>query len=185
MAKKPAVAKPDVLRFVVGRSSLGAVLVAVGAKGVVAILLGENPRRVVQQLEELYPKSQLVEGTSADEQLLALVTAHIEDPARELKLRLDLRGTEFQQRVWRAVARIPFGQTRTYADIAQRIGAPRAMRAVGSACAKCHFYFAVPCHRVIVSSPAALRLAEKRGREPIVGPRCWPARPARSETGVK
>jgi len=144
-------AKPDVLRFAVGRSSLGSVLVASSRKGVVAILLGDSPSAVVDELENSFPKSQLVEGTRDDVRLADKVVAHIENPSRILDLKLDLRGTEFQNRVWRVVARIPVGATMTYSEVAKKIGAPRAMRAVGSACRNCRHYFAVPCHRVVAS----------------------------------
>ncbi|MCE9606173.1 MAG: methylated-DNA--[protein]-cysteine S-methyltransferase [Planctomycetia bacterium] len=155
--RKPARSKSDELRFAIGRSALGAVLVATGTKGVAAILLGENPSFAIEALQRCFPKSQFVEGTSDDEARLAKVLAHIEDPPRPLGLRLDLRGTAFQNRVWRVVQRIPVGKTLTYAEVAKKIGAPRAMRAVGSACANCHHYFAVPCHRVTPSgnSPPA------------------------------
>lgn len=147
-------AKPDVLRFAVGRSSLGSVLVASSRKGVAAILLGDSPSAVVDELENSFPKSQLVEGTRDDVRLADKVVAHIKNPSCVLDLKLDLRGTPFQNRVWRVVAKISAGKTMTYAEVAKKIGAPRAMRAVGSACRNCRHYFAVPCHRVVASSSA-------------------------------
>jgi len=142
------------MRFAIGRSSLGSVLVASSRKGVVAILLGDSPSAVVDELESCFPEAQLVEGTRDDVRLADKVVAHVEVPSRILDLKLDLRGTEFQNRVWRVVAKIPVGKTMTYADVAKKIGAPRAMRAVGSACRNCRHYFAVPCHRVVASSSA-------------------------------
>lgn len=154
MKKRPA-EKADILRFAIGRSSLGSVLVASSAKGVAAILLGESPSAVVADLQNSFPKSQLVEGTRDDVRFADTVVAHIENPSRILDLKLDLRGTEFQNRVWRVVAKIPVGKTMTYAEVAKKIAAPRAMRAVGSACRDCRHYFAVPCHRVVASGKGA------------------------------
>jgi AraC family transcriptional regulator of adaptative response/methylated-DNA-[protein]-cysteine methyltransferase len=80
-----------------------------------------------------------------------LVVKHIESPVRNLDLKLDIRGTEFQKKVYKAIIALPFGETTTYAAIARRIGSPRAMRAVGSACSNCIISFAIPCYRVLRS----------------------------------
>jgi AraC family transcriptional regulator of adaptative response/methylated-DNA-[protein]-cysteine methyltransferase len=149
--RKPAIRRRDTLRFAVVRSALGSVLVAGGRRGIVAILLGENPRRCVEELEELFPKAELEEASATEEDAAAEVAAHIEDPNRPLRMKIDLRGTPFQVQVWNVVRRVPPGKTLTYADVARKIGAPRAMRAVGSTCAKCRHLFAVPCHRVTAS----------------------------------
>ena len=83
---------------------------------------------------------------------LQLVLAFIEEPAAALSLPLDLRGTAFQQRVWAALCQIPPGETRTYAEVAAMIGAPRAVRAVARSCATNPVSLAVPCHRVVGKS---------------------------------
>ena len=82
------------------------------------------------------------------------VIGYLAMPAGRFPLALDLRGTVFQQRVWREVQKIPCGQTSTYARIAEAIGAPKAIRAVASSCTRCWFAFAVPCHRVLHSAGA-------------------------------
>ena len=159
---KPAF-PPDVLRFAVGPSSLGTILVAVGREGVAAIILATDPRRAVATLHDWFPNSELIPGSRDDEALVSQVAAHIDDPTQPLRFNLDLRGTPFQNRVWNAVRKIPAGTTLTYADVATKIRAPRAMRAVGSSCAKCRHWFAVPCHRVIATgNPSADRPGSDR-----------------------
>ncbi len=137
------------LTFAVGQCSLGAILVASSAKGVAAILLGDDADALVHELEDRFPKAQLVGGDAAYEQRVAQVVGLVEAPARGLALPLDVRGTAFQQRVWQALRDIPAGETTTYTHIAERIGAPRAVRAVASACAANALAVAIPCHRVV------------------------------------
>ena len=139
----------EVLSFAVGQCSLGAILVASSAKGVAAILLGDDPEALLRDLQDRFPKAQLVGGDPAYERLVARVVGLVEAPARGLDLPLDVRGTAFQQRVWQALREIPPGQTATYAGIAEKIGAPRAVRAVAGACAANAIAVAIPCHRVV------------------------------------
>lgn len=137
------------LRFAVGQCALGAILVASSNKGVTAILLGEDPEALVRDLQDRFPKAELLGGDPAFEQLVATVVGFVEHPAIGLGLPLDVRGTAFQQRVWRALLEIPAGNTLTYAEVARRIGSPRAARAVAGACAANAIAVAIPCHRVI------------------------------------
>jgi AraC family transcriptional regulator of adaptative response/methylated-DNA-[protein]-cysteine methyltransferase len=138
-----------VIRFAVGQSSLGAILVAQSQRGICAILLGDDPDRLVRDLQDLFPKADLTGGDAGFERLIAQVVGLIETPAIGLNLPLDVRGTAFQQRVWRALREIPPGATVSYAEIAERIGAPKAVRAVAQACAANHIAVAIPCHRVV------------------------------------
>ena len=135
----------------VGESSLGVIVVALSEKGVVSLLFGEDEDPLAEELERRFPKARLVREDRDCEELLARVAAYLENPVGCLDLPLDLRGTRFQQAVWRAVRKIPAGRTATYADVARRIGAPKAMRAVGSACANNPLSIVVPCHRVLRS----------------------------------
>ena len=113
------------IRFAVGQSSLGAILVASSAKGVAAILMGEDPDALVRDLQDRFPRARLL-GADADyEQLVAQVVGMIEAPQIGLDLPLDVRGTAFQQRVWRALRDIPAGRTVSYAEVAQAIGSPQ------------------------------------------------------------
>lgn len=138
-----------VIRFAVGESSLGAILVAQSQRGICTILLGEDPERLVRDLQDQFPKAELIGGDGDFEQLVAQVVGFIEAPGIGLNLPLDVRGTAFQQRVWQALREIPPGQTVSYAEIAERIGSPKAVRAVAQACAANHIAVAIPCHRVV------------------------------------
>jgi AraC family transcriptional regulator of adaptative response/methylated-DNA-[protein]-cysteine methyltransferase len=137
------------IRFAVGQCSLGAILVAATQKGVCAITLGDDPDALVRDLQDRFPKAQLIGGDKDFEKLVAKVVGFVEAPAQGLDLPLDMRGTAFQQRVWQALRRIPAGKTTTYTEIARRIGRPRAVRAVAAACAANPIGVAIPCHRVV------------------------------------
>jgi AraC family transcriptional regulator of adaptative response/methylated-DNA-[protein]-cysteine methyltransferase len=137
------------IRFAVGECSLGSILVAATEKGVCAILLGDEPEPLVRDLQDRFPRATLIGDDTAFGQLVSRVVGFIETPALGLDLPLDVRGTAFQHRVWRALREIPAGTTATYTDIAERIGAPKAARAVGLACASNAIAVAVPCHRVV------------------------------------
>ncbi len=135
--------KPEVIRYAVGKSTLGLVLVASSENGVCAILLGDDPELLVPELHRKFPKARL-SGGHAD---LANIIAFIENP----KLPLDIRGTVFQQRVWQALREIPAGSTLSYAQVAGKIGSPKSVRAVAGACAANTIAVAIPCHRVVRS----------------------------------
>lgn len=137
------------IRFAVGQCSLGAILVAQSARGICAILLGDDPDQLVRDLQDQFPKAELIGGNPEFERLVAQVVGFVEAPEIGLDLPLDVRGTSFQQRVWQALRDIPPGTTVTYTDIAQRIGAPKAVRAVGHACGSNCLAVAIPCHRVV------------------------------------
>jgi AraC family transcriptional regulator of adaptative response/methylated-DNA-[protein]-cysteine methyltransferase len=137
------------IRFAVGECSLGAILVAVSDKGVCAILLGGDPDALARDLQDRFPHATLVGGDAGFEQWVARVVGFVEAPRLGLDLPLDVRGTAFQQRVWRALCEIPVGSTASYAEIATRLGMPTASRAVAQACAANPLAVAIPCHRVV------------------------------------
>jgi AraC family transcriptional regulator of adaptative response/methylated-DNA-[protein]-cysteine methyltransferase len=137
------------IRFALGECSLGAILVAATEKGVCAITLGADPEALLRELQDRFPKADLVGGDADFERLVAEVVGLVERPARPVDLPLDIRGTAFQQRVWQALRGIPPGTTASYAEIAARIGDPRAVRAVARACAANEIAVAIPCHRVV------------------------------------
>jgi AraC family transcriptional regulator, regulatory protein of adaptative response / methylated-DNA-[protein]-cysteine methyltransferase len=137
------------IKFAVGQTSLGAILVASSKKGVAAILLGDDPDKLVRNLQDRFPRAYLVGADRDYEALVARVVGLVEAPWNGLDLPLDVRGTAFQQRVWRALQEIPVGATVSYAEIARRIGAPKAVRAVAGACAANNLAVAIPCHRVV------------------------------------
>ena len=137
------------LRFAVGQCSLGAILVARSEVGLCAILLGDDPDALTRELQDRFPRARLVGGDAGFEQWVARVVGFVEAPGLGLDLPLDIRGTAFQQRVWQALQAIPPGETVSYAEVARRIGAPAATRAVAQACGANALAVAIPCHRVV------------------------------------
>lgn len=137
------------IRFAVGQCSLGAILVAATSAGVCAVEFGEDPDALVRGLQDRFRSARLVGGDRDFEALVARAVALVEDPAAGTDLPLDLRGTAFQQRVWQALRAIPPGSTTTYTELAERLGMPRAVRAVAGACAANRVAVAIPCHRVV------------------------------------
>jgi AraC family transcriptional regulator, regulatory protein of adaptative response / methylated-DNA-[protein]-cysteine methyltransferase len=137
------------IRFAIGQCSLGAILVAASARGVCAILLDDDPNALVRDLQDRFPNARLIGGDAEFEKLVAKVVGFVEAPRIGLDLPLDVRGTAFQQRVWRALTEIPAGATVSYAQVAVHIGAPKAVRAVAQACAANALAVAIPCHRVV------------------------------------
>ena len=149
-ARKGAHAKVDELRFAVRESSLGSVLVARSALGLVAVLLGDEGEALVNELARRFPTSTLkADYDEATDALSGAVVRLIEQRGVELDTDLDMRGTDFQRAVWRALRDIPPGSTATYSDIASRIGRPASVRAVAQACAANPIAVVVPCHRVV------------------------------------
>jgi AraC family transcriptional regulator of adaptative response/methylated-DNA-[protein]-cysteine methyltransferase len=137
------------IKFAIGDCSLGTILVAATEKGVCAILIGDDPEQLARDLQDRFPKANLIGGDRDFERLVAKVVGFIEAPALGCNLPLDVRGTAFQQRVWQALRDIPAGETASYGEIARRIGAPKAIRAVAQACAANKIAVAIPCHRVV------------------------------------
>lgn len=137
------------IRFALGECSMGSILVGATDRGICAILLGDEPGALLVQFQNDFPAAELQGGDAEFEQLVARVVGMVEMPWLNLELPLDVRGTAFQHRVWQALRSIPPGQTASYAEIAQRIGAPSSVRAVAQACAANRLAVAIPCHRVI------------------------------------
>jgi AraC family transcriptional regulator of adaptative response/methylated-DNA-[protein]-cysteine methyltransferase len=142
------------IHFSVEESSLGSVLVAASESGICAILIGDEPDEVSQNLQERFPKARLVNGDKAFAErgfrkLVSKAIELVEAPERGLILPLDARGTAFQQQAWNALREIPVGSTASSRDIAIRIGAPKSARAVAQACAANAIAVAIPCHRVV------------------------------------
>jgi len=159
------------IRFAIGECMLGSILVASSRIGVCAIFLGDEPDKLVRDLQDAFPRAHLIGGNDDFEQLVARVVGYIEAPASGSEqfqyLPLDIRGTAFQQRVWHALRQIPAGKTVSYTDIARLIGSPKAVRAVASACAANTLAVAIPCHRVVRNDGAisGYRWGVERKRE--------------------
>jgi AraC family transcriptional regulator of adaptative response/methylated-DNA-[protein]-cysteine methyltransferase len=137
------------MRFAIGECSLGSILVAASERGVCAIFMGDDPGKLARDLQDRFPRALLLGGDAEFERLVARVVGFVEAPQLGLDLPLDVRGTAFQQRVWRALREVPLGATVSYTDVAKRIGAPKATRAVAQACASNPLAVAIPCHRVV------------------------------------
>jgi AraC family transcriptional regulator, regulatory protein of adaptative response / methylated-DNA-[protein]-cysteine methyltransferase len=137
------------IRFAVGQSPLGAILVASSDKGVASILIGDDPDELVRDLQDRFPKARLVGGDKEYVSMVVRVISFVEMPQIGLNLPLDVRGTAFQRRVWQALQAIAAGQRSSCSEIARRFGAPRAVRAVAIACAANNIAVAIPCNRVV------------------------------------
>lgn len=136
------------------KCSLGRILVATTPKGICAIALGDDSEQLFHDLTQRFPNADIVRDAARLKTSLERVVAFIDTPGSALDLPLDIRGTAFQNRVWRALQQVPSGQTVTYTEIAQRLGQPTAARAVAAACAANPVAVVVPCHRVVRSDGA-------------------------------
>ena len=140
------------IRFGLPETSLGLMLVAASMRGLCAIFLGDDPELLVQTLRKRFPGAEIFPAADDDADFARLLdgVARLADhPETSLGYPLDIRGTAFQQRVWQALREIPPGERVSYAEIARRIGAPRAARAVANACAANFLAIVIPCHRVV------------------------------------
>jgi AraC family transcriptional regulator of adaptative response/methylated-DNA-[protein]-cysteine methyltransferase len=137
--------------YATGACALGAILVARSGAGLCALLLGDDPEPLSRDLSARFPEARLLPPDPATSALLARAIALVESPQPSAELTLDARGTRFQQRVWAALRSIPPGETASYQQIAARIGAPTAVRAVAQACAANPVAVLIPCHRVVRS----------------------------------
>jgi len=135
--------------FAIGECSLGSILVAQSRKGLCSILLGDDPAFLVRDLQDRFPKAKLIGNEPGYDDLVAKVVVLIEEPGTGFDLPLDIRGTAFQRRVWKALQQIPPGSRVTYSDIANNIGLPNAVRAVAQACGANKLAVAIPCHRIV------------------------------------
>lgn len=137
------------IQFAVSKCSMGSILVAKTAKGLCAIALGDDSETLVRELRDRFPKATLIAGDQQFEELVSQVVNFVESPSIGLPLSLDIRGTAFQKRVWKALQDIPVGHTMSYAEVARKLGKPGAVRAVAQACGSNTLAVAIPCHRVV------------------------------------
>ena len=128
---------------------LGFLLVASTARGLCAVRLGDSADELEAKLREEFPDLTLIHDESALHAATQTLLQHLNGQNRVLDLPLDVRGTDFQWRVWRALQTIPWGETRSYTQIAQMIEQPKAVRAVAGACAANSLALVIPCHRVV------------------------------------
>jgi AraC family transcriptional regulator, regulatory protein of adaptative response / methylated-DNA-[protein]-cysteine methyltransferase len=150
---RPVHAAAEVIRYGFSQTSVGTILVAESVSGIVAIAIREHPDEdaLLSTVRARFPHAVLRQDRTGTRKAVAAVVAFVEGPRGNIALPLDIRGTEFQRRVWAAVLKIPFAKTTNFAGIARTVGSPRAVRAVGNACSQNPLEFAIPCHRVLRS----------------------------------
>lgn len=167
------------IEYAIARSPLGLVLVAVTDEGVCAVLLGDSKRELAVELKREFPKA-VLSRTAVSSPWMREVLRYVNDTRIPLAVPLDYRGTPFQVRVWKALQRIPPGETTTYSGLAGAIGSPRSARAVASACARNTIALLVPCHRVVRKDGSPGGYKWGRGRKSRV--LALEARPRRRES---
>ncbi len=149
--RKPREGEHPDIRLGVGECSLGAILVAASNRGVRAIMLGDDSKTLARDAETRFPGARLAGEDAAFERMFFKVIAFVEGQTARPEFPINVQGTPFQRRVWQALREIPPGSTASYADIANRIGSPKAVRAVGRACGANPLAVLIPCHRAIRS----------------------------------
>jgi len=133
-------------------AALGRLLVAATPRGVCAVAMGSSDADLTGALSREYPAATIAADAGALAGSASAIVAHLAGRRPRLDLPIDVQATAFQWQVWQALAAIPYGETRTYGEVAASIGRPRAVRAVARACATNPVALAIPCHRVV---PAA------------------------------
>ena len=141
----------ETIGYAFGHATLGRVLVAEAGRGLCAILLGDTEAELAAELRARFPAAILAAAAPAFQAMVVRVVAAVDRPGEAHGLPLDIRGTAFQRRVWEVLGAIPAGRTMSYREVAARLGAPSAARAVAAACAANALAVAVPCHRVVAS----------------------------------
>ncbi len=142
--------KGAVIVYDIVDSPLGRLLVAATAKGLCFLSLGDDDAALVEELEHEFPQAEsITRDQHSIAQSVSLVIDFLEGKIPHAELPLDVRATAFQRRVWNELIAIPCGETRTYSEIAEILGAPRAQRAVGRACATNPVSLVIPCHRAL------------------------------------
>jgi AraC family transcriptional regulator of adaptative response/methylated-DNA-[protein]-cysteine methyltransferase len=139
------------ISYSVAESSLGRLLVAGTERGISAVYLGDTPAKLEAALRKEYPSAQIHRNPAAVSRWVRQLVNHLAGRREALEMPLDVQATAFQRRVWEALRKIPYGETRSYGDIARAVGRPQGFRAVGMANNRNPVAIVVPCHRVIAS----------------------------------
>jgi AraC family transcriptional regulator of adaptative response/methylated-DNA-[protein]-cysteine methyltransferase len=135
--------------YTLAESALGYLLVGATERGVCAVSLGDTPEQLVAELHADYPAAEIAHDPSHLGEWVNTLLDHLNGQQPHLELPLDVQATAFQWRVWQELQAIPYGETRSYSQIAAAIGNPKAVRAVGSACANNKVSLVIPCHRAV------------------------------------
>lgn len=136
------------IQYAITRSPVGMILVAWTSRGLCSVKIGDSQKAVTAGLRGEFPNAGLKRASELSP-FAAAMLEHVTGDRPEIDLPLDIRATAFQLRVWRALKQIPYGETRSYSEVAASIGSPRAARAVARACATNPVALAIPCHRVV------------------------------------
>lgn len=139
------------IRYALRKCTLGLMLVANSSKGICAVSFSDDQKELLLDLQDNFPTGKLIADDAAVEPVAAKIATYVDQPKATYDLSLDICGTAFQKRVWEVLATIPHGKTVTYTDIAKKIGAPKAVRAVANACGANKLAVLIPCHRVVRS----------------------------------
>jgi AraC family transcriptional regulator, regulatory protein of adaptative response / methylated-DNA-[protein]-cysteine methyltransferase len=137
------------IRFATAETAIGTVLVGATERGVCSVKIGGTPASLERDLRREFPSASIRSGGGGLARWVGALTRHLAGESPRLDLPLDAKGTAFQWRVWEALRAIPYGETRSYREVARSIGAPGAARAVGHACAVNPVAIVIPCHRVV------------------------------------
>lgn len=137
------------VHFATAQTALGTVLVAATAKGICKIAFGDDSQTLLAALKHELSEAKLIEDNARIAPFVEQIEAYLHGSREQFDLPLDISATGFQQRVWDALRQIPYGETRSYSEIAETLGAPRAVRAVANACGSNPVALAIPCHRVV------------------------------------
>ena len=140
------------IRYTTVPTELGKLLVATTARGICSVQFGANAEALVSDLQREFHAATIKQDRGSLQEIAAKLTGFVSGARVSLNVPLDIQGTAFQQMVWNALRKIPYGETRSYADVAKALGKPKAVRAVASACARNHAALIVPCHRVVQKS---------------------------------
>ena len=142
------------IQYTIVDSALGRLLVAATERGVCAVAMGTSDRELARNLAREYPAATIVPGAGSFTVWTKEILARLAGRRPRVDLPLHVQATAFQWQVWQALAAIPYGETRSYGQIASAIGRPQAVRAVARACATNPVAVAIPCHRVVARSGA-------------------------------
>ncbi|NLF50524.1 MAG: methylated-DNA--[protein]-cysteine S-methyltransferase [Leptolinea sp.] len=137
------------IRYIIDKTDIGFVLIAATDRGVCFLQFGESENNLKKDLMDEYPKAELIRQTEELTLYVDQLNKYLAGDVKELMIPLCIQATVFRMKVWEALRRIPYGQTRSYSEVATAIGQPKAVRAVASACAANPVAIATPCHRVV------------------------------------
>jgi AraC family transcriptional regulator of adaptative response/methylated-DNA-[protein]-cysteine methyltransferase len=145
----PLIRAAATIGFAIAPCSLGFVIIAVSEQLIRSIMVGDDPEMLMSDLQNQFPNDVIALNENDDAGLIAKVVQLIEHPAQALRLPLDIRGTDFEMRVWDALQRVPVGTTVSYTFLAEQVGAPNSARTVEHACGANPMAVAIPCHRAV------------------------------------